>query len=238
MRWAVMSAGLVAVMGWSLLWAQEKETTLKEPVKLDTVNQRGSYIIGHNIGGQLKREGVEIDLDALLLGIGEAMAGKKMGIPPKDAQAVMQEFGRLAQEAQAEQKKNAGGKNLADAKKFLADNAKKDGIITTKSGLQYEVIKDGEGATPKATDKVRTHYKGTLLDGTVFDSSYDRGEPAEFPVGGVIKGWVEALQLMKVGSKWKLYIPPDLGYGERGAGEDIGPNALLTFEIELLDIVQ
>ena len=109
---------------------------------------------------------------------------------------------------------------------------------TTPSGLQYEVITAGDGATPKATDKVRTHYKGTLLNGEVFDSSYDRGEPAEFPVNGVIKGWTEALQMMKVGSKWKLYVPPELGYGERGAGGAIGPNAALVFEVELLGIVE
>jgi FKBP-type peptidyl-prolyl cis-trans isomerase FklB len=238
MRWAVMGGALLATAGFGWVWAQESEVPLKDAPKLETVNQKASYIIGHKIGSQLKREAIEPDVDALLIGIKEAIAGKKMGIPTKDAQAVMQEFSRLAQAAQEEKKKGVGAKNLDEAKKFLAGNTKKDGVITTKSGLQYEVIKEGAGAIPKASDKVRTHYKGTLLDGTVFDSSYDRGEPAEFPVGDVIKGWVEALQLMKVGSKWKLYIPPDLGYGERGAGEDIGPNAMLTFEIELLDIVE
>jgi FKBP-type peptidyl-prolyl cis-trans isomerase FklB len=233
-----MSAALLATASWGSLSAQETEALIKDAPKLDTVSQKASYIIGHNIGSQLQREGIDADIDALLAGIKEAMAGKKMAIPPKEAQAIMQEFSKIAQDAKDAKKKAAAGKNLDEAKAFLAKNAKKEGIITTKSGLQYEVITAGDGATPKASNKVRTHYKGTLLDGTVFDSSYDRGEPAEFPVDGVIRGWVEALQLMKVGSKWKLYIPPDLGYGERGAGEDIGPNALLTFEIELLDIVE
>jgi FKBP-type peptidyl-prolyl cis-trans isomerase FklB len=127
-------------------------------------------------------------------------------------------------------------KNKAEGEKFLADNKKKEGIKTTASGLQYKVIKDGTGKTPKATDTVSTHYRGTLISGKEFDSSYKRGEPAEFPVNGVIKGWTEALQLMKEGAKWQLFIPSELAYGERGAGQDIGPNSTLIFDIELLSV--
>jgi len=128
------------------------------------------------------------------------------------------------------------GPAIEEGRKFLAENGKKPGVITTASGLQYEVLTAGTGETPKLTDKVTTHYKGTLINGKQFDSSYDRGEPATFPVSGVIKGWTEALQLMKVGDKWKLYIPYDLAYGERGAGRDIPPYSTLIFEIELLKV--
>ena len=134
-------------------------------------------------------------------------------------------------------KQNAeGGKNLKEGEAFLDENKKKEGVTTLPSGLQYKVLKSGAGKTPKATDKVTTHYRGTLIDGTVFDSSYDRGEPTTFPVGGVIRGWTEALQLMKEGDKWQLYVPAQLGYGERGAGGKIGPNTTLLFEIELLKV--
>ena len=134
-------------------------------------------------------------------------------------------------------RKEAGAASIKEGKEFLDANKKKEGVVTLPSGLQYKVIKAGTGAVPKATDTVKTHYRGTLISGTEFDSSYKRNEPAEFPVGGVIKGWTEALQLMKTGSKWQLYIPSELAYGENGAGADIPPNAVLTFDIELLEIV-
>lgn len=203
---------------------------------METVAQKGSYLIGHNIGSQLSSEGIEVDLDALAAGIAAALAGKEPAVPKEQIRQVMQEFQREAQAKASEKKKAEGTKNAQEGKDFLAQNAKKKGVQTTPSGLQYEVIQDGKGAKPKETDTVQTHYKGTLLSGKVFDSSYDRGEPAEFPVNGVIKGWQEALQLMNVGSKWKLYVPSDLAYGERGAGADIGPNSVLVFEVELLGI--
>ena len=136
----------------------------------------------------------------------------------------------------AAKQRTAGGQNQRDGVAFLAANKAKQGVVALPSGLQYQVIKKGAGPTPKVTDTVRTHYHGTLINGTVFDSSVERGEPAEFPVGGVIRGWTEALQLMKVGDKWRLVIPPELAYGPRGAGGKIGPNAVLVFEIELLGI--
>ena len=142
-------------------------------------------------------------------------------------------------EAQAAQKKvqaEQGEKNMSEGPKFLEENKSKEGVVVLPSGLQYKVITEGSGKTPKATDKVKVHYKGTLLNGKEFDSSYKRNQPAEFPVNGVIKGWTEALQLMKEGSKWMLYIPSDLAYGARGAGGDIGPNATLIFEVELLEV--
>jgi len=238
MRFSLVLAGIVAVVTGGYLFAQNQEPAVSSPVKLESTMEKGSYLIGHNIGSQLKGDDVDADINALIAGIKDGLSGKDSQIPAKDARSVMQAFQKVVQEKASSKAKVEGEKNLKEAKDFLAKNAKKAGVKTTPSGLQYEVITAGDGATPKATDKVRTHYKGTLLSGEVFDSSYDRGEPAEFPVNGVIKGWTEALQLMKVGSKWKLYVPLELGYGERGAGGAIGPNAALVFEVELLGIVE
>jgi FKBP-type peptidyl-prolyl cis-trans isomerase len=193
-----------------------------------------SYFIGTNIGGQFKSQGINVEFTAFQEGIQDAMAGKEPKYSREELMAAMQAFQDQMQ-VEAARKAEAA---KADGEKFLADNGKREGVITTASGLQYEVIKAGTGAKPAATDKVKVHYHGTLLDGKVFDSSVDRGEPVEFPVQGVIKGWVEALQLMPVGSKWKLFIPSELAYGKQGAGGDIGPDAALIFEVELLDIVK
>ena len=195
-----------------------------------------SYSIGLNIGKSMKQEGLDINPDALAAAMKDVFAGKAPQLTDEQVQQVMQAFQQkmMAQKMAA---REAGlTKNKAEGEKFLAENKKKDGVKTTASGLQYKVIKDGTGKTPKATDTVKTHYRGTLIDGKEFDSSYKRGEPAEFPVNGVIKGWTEALQLMKEGAKWQLFIPGDLAYGERGAGADIGPNATLIFDIELLSV--
>lgn len=201
---------------------------------LETDEAKASYGIGLNIGRSLKQDGMEIDTKVLLQGINDALEGN-------DPKVTQEEFVAAIQKMQAA----AVEKNNPDAKKnreageaFLAKNKQRPEVKTTDSGLQYEVIEAGDGATPKETDLVKTHYKGTLLDGTEFDSSHKRGEPAVFPVNRVIDGWTEALQLMKVGGKWKLYIPSDLAYGVQGAGQDIGPNETLVFEIELLDIEQ
>ncbi len=193
-----------------------------------------SYFIGTNMGGQLKGQGIDVDIQALTEGIADAIAGKPSKYSQEEISAAMQAFeGKMQADAEkkAEESKEAG-------EKFLADNGKRDGVVTTASGLQYEVLKAGEGAKPQATDQVKVHYHGTLVDGKVFDSSVERGEPVTFPVQGVIKGWVEALQLMPVGSKWKLFIPSDLAYGKQGAGADIGPDSALVFEVELLEIVK
>lgn len=184
-----------------------------------------SYAIGMEIGKNFKADNVELDIESLIAGVRDALAAAK---PKYDEAACMKALEKLS-EARA-------GAVVVQNKKFLEENKKAEGVTTLPSGLQYKVLKAGTGATPTAQDTVRTHYKGQLIDGTVFDSSYDRGEPAEFPVGGVIKGWTEALQKMKVGDKWQLFIPSELAYGEAGAGGLIPPHATLVFEIELLDI--
>ena len=195
-----------------------------------------SYSIGLNIGRSMKSEGLPINPDALAAAMKDVFSGAKPLLTDEEVKVVMENFQKEMQAKQLKSREEGLGKNKAEGEKFLADNKKKAGVKSTASGLQYTVIKDGTGKTPKATDTVSTHYRGTLINGTEFDSSYKRGEPAEFPVNGVIKGWTEALQLMKEGSKWQLYIPSDLAYGERGAGKDIGPNSTLIFEIELLKV--
>ena len=187
---------------------------------------KASYSIGFDIGSTFKKQGMEVNPDVLLSGLKDALSGKE----------AMTKEEREMQEKQAAATKAAAEKNAADGEKFLAENKKKDGVKTTESGLQYKVITEGSGASPKATDTVVVNYKGSLLDGTEFDSSYKRKEPATFPVNRVIAGWTEALQLMKPGAKYELVIPAKLGYGERGAGRDIGPNSTLIFEVELLSI--
>lgn len=202
-----------------------------------------SYFIGSQIGGNIannfKQQGVDVDLDSFLGAIRDQFEGKPSKYKPEELEAAMQEFEKVMQgkqaEMQAAQAAKAGETKAAGAK-FLAENGKKDGVKTTASGLQYEVIKQGDGPKPVATDKVNVHYHGTLLNGKVFDSSVERGEPITFGVQEVIKGWTEALQLMNVGSKYKLYIPSDLAYGDNGAGADIGPGETLVFEVELLKI--
>jgi FKBP-type peptidyl-prolyl cis-trans isomerase FklB len=199
-----------------------------------SVEERVSYGIGRQMGQQLLDNPFDgIANEAVAQGLLDALAGTAMTISNEDMQAAFEEINNRMQAKQAEQ-----GKTLAVAgEAFLADNAKKDGIQITASGLQYEVITQGSGAVPTATSKVKTHYHGTLIDGTVFDSSVQRGQPIDFPVNGVIAGWTEALQLMPVGSKWRLFIPHNLAYGERGAGASIAPYSALVFEVELLEIV-
>jgi FKBP-type peptidyl-prolyl cis-trans isomerase FklB len=201
-----------------------------------TTIEKVSYGIGLNIGKNFKKDGLDVDLDLLLKGLKDAMAGSKPLLTDAEIREAMTAIQKELQTKQADRAKDAGGKNKKEGDAFLAENKKKEGVKTTKSGLQYKVVKAGTGKSPKASDTVVTHYRGTLIDGTVFDSSYDRGEPATFPVGKVIKGWTEALQLMTVGAKWQLFIPSELAYGEDGAGDDIGPNSVLIFEIELVAI--
>ena len=166
----------------------------------------------------------------------DAAAGSKTRLTDEEAKAVLTEVQNEVRKEQQEKTQEAAAKNKTEGDAFLAGNKKKDGIVTLPSGLQYKIMTEGKGPKPAATDTVVCNYRGTLINGTEFDSSYKRGEPATFPVGGVIKGWTEALQLMPVGSKWQLFIPSDLAYGERGAGADIGPNATLIFEVELISI--
>ncbi len=202
-----------------------------------------SYSIGVDIGSTMKRQPFEVDPDLLIKGFKDAYTGAKTAMPDNEVRATLMDLQKELQakqmdqmKQQQEEMKKAGEKNKKDGEAFLAENAKKPGVKTLPSGLQYKVLKSGAGATPKDTDTVETNYRGTLIDGTEFDSSYKRGQTATFPVKGVISGWTEALQLMKVGDKWQLFVPPALAYGDRGAGRDIGPNATLIFEVELLGV--
>src|SRR3989338_6983433 len=194
-----------------------------------------SYSIGLNIGGNFKSQSVDINTDVLLKGIKDALSGSKPLMTEKEIQETMTAFQKEMTAKHGEQTKVLAETNKKEGEAFLAANKGKEGVKTTSSGLQYKIIKDGNGQTPKATDTVTVNYSGTLIDGTEFDSSYKRGEPASFPLNGVIPGWTEALQMMKVGSKWQLFLPPALAYGERGAGRK-GPNATLIFEVELIYI--
>ena len=203
---------------------------------LATEQDKISYAIGTDIGGSLKRMEADVNLDKLTAGLRDALAGSKLQLSDEEITASMQAFQTKAREKMMAQRAAATEKAAKAGVEFLEANKKKEGVVTLPSGLQYKVIKQGDGVKPKATDTVKTHYRGTLVDGKEFDSSYKRGEPAQFPVGGVIKGWTEALQLMPVGSKWQLVIPSDLAYGEQGAGADIPPNSVLVFEIELLEV--
>ncbi len=190
-----------------------------------------SYALGLSLGNNLKNSGIDsLDYAVLAKGIEDILEQKTPEMGAQEAQAIISEFFHALQEKTSEATIIAG-------KSFLAENAKRYGVVTLASGLQYEVITGGAGETPLASDKVKVHYHGTLIDGTVFDSSVSRGEPATFGVTQVISGWVEALQLMPVGSKWKLFIPSNLAYGAQGAGQQIGPHTTLVFEVELLEII-
>lgn len=206
---------------------------------LPTEKDKVSYMIGMQMGKSLEQVKDEVDVDVISKAIKSSVAGEKMLMDEKQAQEVAQAFGLKMQEKMVAKAKADAGKNKAEGDKFLAENARKPGVETTPSGLQYQVVTEGTGPKPKDSDIVRVHYKGTLLDGKTFDSSYDRGTPATFPLGGVIPGWREGLALMPVGSKYKLWIPASIGYGEAGTqGGPIGPNATLAFEVELLEIVK
>jgi FKBP-type peptidyl-prolyl cis-trans isomerase FklB len=204
----------------------------QENLVLKNQKEKMSYIIGMDIGNSLKKQGIDIDTNILIKGVKDAFAGAKSILSEQEIRETMTAFQKETQAKRDEISK----KSKKEGEVFLAENMKKDGIKTLPSGLQYKVIKAGDGKKPKLTDTVTAHYRGTLIDGTEFDSSYKRGKPANFLVSSVIPGWTEALQLMEEGAKWELFIPPNLAYGERGAGNMIGPNATLIFEIELISI--
>ena len=205
---------------------QKTNKTANLITELDSV----SYSLGVNIGENIKTQFEDINLDNFEAGIKDVLEKDvEAKISDNQAQAIIQSYFSKKQQKQSESV-------IEEGINFLRENGKREGVTTLASGLQYEVINDGTGPKPTIEDNVTTHYHGTLIDGTVFDSSVDRGEPASFPVGGVIKGWTEALQLMTVGSKWKLYVPYDLAYGERGAGPQIGPYSTLIFDVELISI--
>ncbi|HEY2614797.1 MAG TPA: FKBP-type peptidyl-prolyl cis-trans isomerase [Chthoniobacterales bacterium] len=220
---------IVALLAASTGFAQEK-TPLKDQ------KDKVSYSIGLDIGNTFKKQNMDLNPDALFAGLKDALNGKKPLLTEDQIKETMTAFSKEMTDKQVAASKEAAEKNAAAGEKFLTENKSKDGVKTTASGLQYKVLKEGSGASPKETDTVVTNYRGTLIDGTEFDSSYKRGEPASFPVNRVIKGWTEALQLMKPGSKYQLFIPSSLAYGERGAGREIGPNSTLIFEVELLSV--
>jgi len=224
---------LLAVLGIIFLAgtvSAESDTVLK------TAKDKLSYGIGLDIGNSLKSQSLDVDPNILSKGIKDVLSGNKPLMTEQEFQETMTNFKKEMMAKQESQMKDIADRNKKEGEAFLTENTKKDGIVTLPSGLQYEVIQTGTGDSPKATDQVTVNYKGTLLDGNEFDSSYKRGEPAKFKVNGVIRGWTEALQLMKPGSMWKLYIPSALAYGERGAGRQIGPNSTLIFEVELISI--
>jgi len=226
----------VAVLLLALAACSQSGKSGSDKVSLKTDNQKQSYAIGMDIGNSLKHTGMQIDMASVTAGMRAVLKDEKPLMTEKEAARVRAGFFKQQNQAAAAEHKQAASKNKQAGEKFLAENAKKAGVKTTASGLEYKVIKQGSGPKPSATDTVTVNYEGKLIDGTVFDSSYQRGKPATFPLNRVIKGWTEGLQLMPVGSKYKLFIPAKLAYGAQGAGDRIGPNQTLIFTVELLSI--
>ncbi len=213
------------------------DQSAKAPIEeLNTSDEKLSYAIGLEIGTTLKKLPTEIDFAVFIQAVEDGLKGKEPLLTQQQAIEIKKEFGKKVQEDRVRKKKELAEKNLKEGEAFLAENKKKKGVITTKSGLQYLVLQEGDGPKPKATDRVKVHYSGKLIDGTEFDSSYKRGKPTTFSLKGVVPGWTEALQLMKVGSKYRVFIPSKLAYGNRSRSQKIGPNSVLIFELELLDI--
>ena len=221
----ILSSGLYAC----------NDKTSEKPL-LVTLQQKASYSYGVDVATRLKQQGIELDASALTRGISDAYTGSELALTDDDRSQAKTEFQTQLRDALTKKQSETADINLATGKAFLDENAKKPDVITTASGLQYKVLTTGDGKQPKATDTVTTHYKGTLIDGREFDSSYKRDQPASFPVKGVIAGWTEALQLMHVGDKWQLFIPAELAYGATKRSELIDANSTLIFEIELLSI--
>ena len=212
--------------------------TAAAPVVLKTDKDKQSYAMGMNVGTGLRRSGITLDPALVARGLKDAQAGAKTALTEDEARAALTNLRTQVNQKMEAQAKEQGAANRKEGEEFLAANKSKPGVTTLPSGLQYKVLTEGTGPKPTANDTVSCNYRGTLINGKEFDSSYKRGQPASFQVGGVIKGWTEALQLMPVGSKWQLFIPPDLAYGDRGAGADIGPGETLIFEVELLSIAE
>ena len=222
MKFSLTTALLTIVVSISTAMAAE----------LESLDERFNYLMGYNVGQQLEREGIEFNENAFIQAIKDAQAGTPSQVDEQQAQETVKEL-RANQE---KVRVALGEQNAREGQAFLEKNRGEKGVKVTDSGLQYRVVEAGKGAKPKETDTVVVHYRGTLIDGTEFDSSHSRGQPATFPVNGVIQGWQEALQLMNAGAKWQLFISPELAYGERGAGPTIGPNATLVFDVELVEI--
>lgn len=205
---------------------------LAEEAALSTPKQKLSYTVGYQIGQSIKRQGLEVDTDVVGQAIKDVMTDAQPKLKPEEMQAAVQAH----QQASTQKRAAQAGENKKTGEAFLAANKKKEGVVTLPSGLQYKVITEGKGKKPKPTDTIVANYRGTLIDGKEFDSSYKGGQPATFPVNAVIKGWQEILPMMPEGSKWQVFIPSELAYGEAGAGADIGPNATLIFDIELISV--
>ena len=218
----MVAMAIVMILVGGMAWAEEKKPA--------TLEERFSYALGVRMGTDFKERDFKIVPDLVTQGMQDALEGKETLMTMEEAEGAMMEFQQAAMAKVTEQ-------NRAQGEAFLMENAKKEGVVTTESGLQYEVLQEGKGEPPTATDKVKVDYEGSLLSGQVFDSSYQRGDPASFGVDQVIKGWTEGLQLMKPGSMYKLYVPSQLAYGDQGAGRSIGPGQTLVFQVELLEIL-
>jgi FKBP-type peptidyl-prolyl cis-trans isomerase FklB len=219
------AAALISLFGH----VHADEATLKDD------KDRESYSVGYQIGSNFKRQGIDVKPDVFTQGLQDALSDTAAPLTKEEMDTALKSLQQRVAAAQQQQKKETADKNLAAGKAFLDENGKKEGVVTLPSGLQYKITTEGKGANPKATDTVTVHYRGTLIDGTEFDSSITRGQPAKFKLDQVVKGWTEGLQLLKPGSKAQLFIPPNLAYGERGAGP-IGPNSTLIFDVELIGI--
>lgn len=228
---------LVLLVGLGLMVSGCNEEKKKPVPKLETLQQKVSYSIGYDISKNFKDNDFELDFALLNAGLQDGRSGAAAKLDQENMAATMDEFQQFMIERQQKKIADQAEKNSAAGQAFLAENKTKEGVITLESGLQYKVLSAGTGSKPTVDDEVQVHYRGTLIDGTQFDSSYDRGEPVEFPVSRVIAGWTEALQLMEVGSKWQLFIPAQLAYGSQAMGNVIAPNSVLIFEVELLNIV-
>jgi len=207
-----------------------------DKVNLQSFTDETSYVLGVDIGSSLRETGTEVNQKALSKGIDDSLNGRELLLDPEKIESIKQQFAAKIQGDYEAKTKELAESNSREGKIFLEANKGNEGVVTTDSGLQYKVLQEGDGASPSVSDRVSVHYRGTLLSGKEFDSSYERGEPVAFNLDKVIPGWTEALQLMKVGSKYQLFIPAELAYGDRGVGPDIGPNSTLIFEVELLGI--
>ncbi len=216
--------------------AQKKAASKAAKTELKTPKDKISYTIGTNIGENFKKQGIDVDANLLLKGINDGLAGKKYLLSDDEMKEVMAAFQKEMMAKQSVEFAKLAEKNKKESEDFLAANKTKDSVVTLPDGLQYKILREGTGRMPTKNDTVVVNYQGRLIDGSIFDDSYQRGEPITFPVSGVIPGWIEALQLMKEGSKWQLFIPSELAYGERGAGQHIGPNEALIFDVELLKV--
>jgi len=223
----ILGLGLSLLPGLS--WATEAPD-------LEDENQKLSYSVGYQVGEDFRRQDLSLNPELVMKGLLDALEESEPLMTPGEMRQTLIELKQRAAAAAKQQREEEGRKNLAEGKAFLAENAKKTGVTTLASGLQYQVLSEGEGTPPAASDTVTVHYRGTLIDGSEFDSSYRRGQPATFPLDRVIPGWTEGLQLMRPGAKYQLFVPSELAYGERGGGSKIGPNSTLVFEVELLSV--